>query len=252
MPLIQIGDQPFDVEVVVFDKDGTLIDFHIMWGRRATTAVDAILDQLGYDAQLEQSLYETLGYNRRQGETAGNGPLAIVPLPKIDTVMATVLYQYGLAWDKAEQLIRDTFSPVMSSDPTEQSVKPLGNVHESIQRLNTHGIRTALATSDNRTPTLKMLEMLNIDHHFDVIYCGDDDELPQKPSAQVLEQIAMRCSVDIGKIMMVSDTVSDLSMAHAAKAGGKVGVMGGATEADQLSAWSDALITTIDELEVQE
>ena len=210
-----------------------------------------MLDDLGHDAQLEQDLYRTLGYNPHDGATVGNGPLAIVPLPKIDVVIATVLYQYGLAWDRAERVVLDTFSPIMSSDPTDELVSPLGNVAESVRCLNEHGIKTALATSDNRLPTLKMLRMLDIADHFNVIFCGDDEELPQKPSAEVLKQIAQRCAVDVGKIMMVGDTINDLSMAHAAQVGVKVGVKGGATDADLLGDWSDVLINSIDEIEVR-
>lgn len=249
MPLIEIGDRSFDIEAVVFDKDGTLIDFHVMWGRRATAAVNAVLDELGHNDGLEQNLYQTLGYNQHDGTTVGSGPLAIVPLAKIDVVMATVLYQNGLAWDQSEHVIRTVFSPIMCGDPTAELVKPLGNVKESIERLNAYGIQTALATSDNRMPTVKMLQMLGVAEYFDVIYCGDDD-LPQKPSAEVLEQIADRCAVAVEKMMMVGDTVNDLTMAHEARAGGKVGVVGGATHTHVLSDWSDALISSIDELSV--
>ncbi len=248
MPVVKIGNRKkFDVELVVFDKDGTLIDFHVMWGRRATAAVNAVLDELGYDAQLECRLYETLGYRPSDGATNGSGPLAIAPLHKIDVAMSTVLYQHGLAWADAERTICEKFSPHMCSDPTDELVKPLGAVEESIKRLNAYGIRTAIATSDNRISTLKMLRMLNIADRFDVIFCGDDD-LPQKPSAEVLQQIGARCSVSVEEIMMVGDTVNDLSMAHTAKAGAKVGVIGGATPTDLLSDWCDALISSIDEL----
>ena len=45
MAELQVGGKTFDIDVVVFDKDGTLIDFHLMWGSRAKEAVDALLDK---------------------------------------------------------------------------------------------------------------------------------------------------------------------------------------------------------------
>ena len=219
-----------------------------MWGRRAVAAVDAVLTRLGYDYQLENALYQALGYDREFGVTANGAPLATVPLAKTDIIMSTVLYQHGLSWHEAERVIVDTFSPVMSCGPTEQSVRPLGNVRGAIESLNVKGIRTVVVTTDNRIPTLQVLSMLNVEDYFDVIYCGDDHELPQKPSAQVLHHVAELCSVDTARIMMVGDTVADLAMAHAANAGAKIGVVGGATERDVLSKWSDALISSIDEI----
>ena len=114
MPLIKISNRQFDIDVIAFDKDGTLIDFHTMWGTRAAAAVDAVLARLGNDNQLESALYHALGYDRESRVTASGAPLAIVPLAKIDIIMSTVLYQHGLPWHNAEQVIVDTFSPVMS------------------------------------------------------------------------------------------------------------------------------------------
>lgn len=250
MPLIKISNRQFDIDVIAFDKDGTLIDFHTMWGQRAFAAVNAVLERLGYDNQLENALYQALGYDRDSGTTESGGPLATVPLAKTDIIMSTVLYQSGVPWHEAEQVILDTFSPVMSSGPTEESVRPLGNVRKAIENFNANGIRTVIATTDNRIPTLQVLRMLNIEDYFGVICCGDDQGLPQKPSAQVLHHIAELYSVDTNRIMMVGDTVADLTMAHTANAGAKIGVVGGATERDVLSKWCDALISSIDEIEV--
>lgn len=250
MPRVEVSGQQFDIDVIAFDKDGTLIDFHTMWGTRAVAGVEAVLTRLGYDNQLENALYQALGYDRESGITANGAPLAIVPLAKTDIIMSTVLYQRGLPWHEAEQVILDTFSPIMSSGPTKESVRPLGNVCRAIQSFNTNGIHTVVVTTDNRVPTLQVLRMLNIKDYFDAIYCGDDHELPQKPSAQVLHHVAELCSVDTDRIMMVGDTVADLTMAHTAEAGAKIGVVGGATERDVLSKWSDVLISSIDEIKV--
>ena len=250
MAKVQVGGRRFDIDVVVFDKDGTLIDFHIMWGTRARTAVDALVLESGGGGRLQSALYHTLGYSPESGTTRGDGPLAVVPLSQTDTVMTTVLYQHGWPWHEAERLIAETFSPVMFSEPTADVVSPLGNVRDTVDQLNRNGIRTVIATSDNRDPTVKILNMLGIESFFDVLYCGDDANLPQKPSAAVLQEIAGYCRVETDKIMMVGDTVGDLSMAHAANAGAKIGVVGGATEDRILAEWSDALVSSIDEIEV--
>lgn len=250
MAELNVGGKIFDIEVVVFDKDGTLIDFHLMWGSRAREAVDALLKRAGGGNALEAALYQTLGYQPETRATAGSGPLAVVPLHKTDVIVATVLFQQGWLWHEAECLIADAFSPVMSSRPTTDMVKPLGAVRETIEKLNSHGVRTAMATADDRDLTRETLDMLEIHGHFEIIYCGDDDHLPQKPSPRLLEEVAERCQVENRHIMMVGDTVGDLSMAHAAGAGARIGVRGGATDDQTLAEWSDVLISSIDEITI--
>jgi phosphoglycolate phosphatase len=250
MAEVQVAGRRFDIDVMVFDKDGTLIDFHIMWGRRATVAIDALLRECGGDDQLESALYHTMGYLPETGTTLGDGPLAVLPLSQADTVMATVLYQHGWAWHESERLIAKAFAPIMHSEPTADVVRPLGNVREAVDRFNRNGVRTVIATSDNRGPTIEILNMLGIGDHFELLYCGDDANLPQKPSVRVLQEIAVHCGVETDRIMMVGDTVGDLSMAHDANAGAKIGVIGGATEEKILAAWSDALVCSIDEIKI--
>jgi phosphoglycolate phosphatase-like HAD superfamily hydrolase len=247
---LKVGDSSFDIDVVVFDKDGTLIDFHLMWGSRAEEAVDALIEEAGGGSALEAALYQTLGYQPETQVTAGSGPLAVVPLHKTDVIVSTVLFQHGWLWHEAEQLIADVFSPVMSSKPSIDSVRPLGAVRETIETLNSNGVRTAIATADERDLTRTTLDMLDIHGHFELLYCGDDDDLPQKPSPRLLEDIAERCQVDIARIMMVGDTVGDLSMAYEAKAGARIGVRGGATDDRTLAEWSDVVISSIDEITV--
>jgi phosphoglycolate phosphatase-like HAD superfamily hydrolase len=47
MARIALGSRIFDIELAAFDKDGTLIDFYHLWGRRARLAIEAVTAQVG-------------------------------------------------------------------------------------------------------------------------------------------------------------------------------------------------------------
>ena len=44
MPEIILSNKKFDIDGIVFDKDGTLIDFHATWGPILRGAVDKLLE----------------------------------------------------------------------------------------------------------------------------------------------------------------------------------------------------------------
>ena len=61
MPKLIAMNTSVDVELVVFDKDGTLIDFHALWAPRAERAIEAICSALGSDQFLANDLAAALG-----------------------------------------------------------------------------------------------------------------------------------------------------------------------------------------------
>ena len=62
MSLVQFGSLQFRADLVILDKDGTLIDFESMWGRLVERAVHHLTAGIPND-ELERELYATLGYD---------------------------------------------------------------------------------------------------------------------------------------------------------------------------------------------
>ena len=52
MPSIAAGPVTADVDLVAFDKDGTLIDFHHLWMRKTRLAVEAVVREVAGSAAL--------------------------------------------------------------------------------------------------------------------------------------------------------------------------------------------------------
>ena len=245
--VIHVADTEAPAGCVVFDKDGTLIDFHAIWGPRLARVATALAEIADLGNEFLGHLYRAAGYDPANGTTSGQGPLATAPLHQFTVIMASVVYQHGINWDGALELSQEHIGAAMTARPNSKEIIPKGAVTESLQRLNDAGIRTAIATTDNRSATEAMLDTLNLRRFFTDVRCGDDTG-PVKPDTAVLEAIAAALQLNVSDLIMVGDTVSDLAMARKAGVALCVGVPGGAGSVEQLQPHADVLIEDVGQI----
>ncbi|MBP0652219.1 hypothetical protein J8J40_34670, partial [Mycobacterium tuberculosis] len=77
--------------LVLFDKDGTLIDFHRLWGPRTARAIAALAAVAGRP-DLVDPLAATIGLDRATGRIRPETPMAVATIAANATVAATVLH----------------------------------------------------------------------------------------------------------------------------------------------------------------
>ncbi|MGB0386662.1 MAG: HAD family hydrolase [Ardenticatenaceae bacterium] len=249
MANLLLNGRLFDIDLVVFDKDGTLIDFHHLWGQKAILWVEWLVERVKGDDSLREALYGTLGYDSKIGRTINDSPLAVASMPKLYTIAAAVLYQHGVNWHKAEDVVQESLLVTIDALPTHDLVKPVGDVAGVCRRLRESNVQIAIATSDNRLPTEATLPLLGITEEVSLLVCGDDD-LPNKPAPDALWHIGSQLGVEPAKMMFVGDTISDMLTGTNAGVGCRVGILGGAGERAALEAQADVILASIDEIEV--
>ena len=245
MPELKALNTSVNVDLVVFDKDGTLIDFHTLWGPRVERAIDATGSSLGWNQSLTNRLTTALGYDPQTAQVVSQGPLATAPISELEIVVATILFQHQMSWEHAKYLAYEHFGPVMSALPQPTEINPLGDVYTAIARLKSSGVQVAIATSDDRAPTEAALRELNLTQTVDLILCADDPGTPSKPDPQVLHYISQQLVVGIDRTVMVGDTVSDLEMARQAGVALTVGITGGADKTVELESHADVLLSSV-------
>ena len=244
MPYLRIADRIFDVDGIVFDKDGTLIDFDLLWAGKLQRAVDALVTACGGNIVLVEPLLATLGINSKTGGVIPESPLAVSTLPKLGVIATVVLYQQGIAWHVAEAATRAAFMPVIEADPTAEDLAPIGDVKNLLISLDRAGLKLAILTSDDRAPTLASLPILGIDAVIGAVGCGDDP-VPSKPHPDGLIAVAGKLGIAPARLLMVGDSVTDMRTGKAAGVAGVIGVLSGTGKADDLAAHGDMIIRDI-------
>jgi len=250
MALLKIGPVFFEAGLVVFDKDGTLLDFETMWGRLTRDHVSAILSALGEDGELAQELYRSVGYDWEHQRTLPRAPLATASVNQILTILANTLFRVrGLAWDQAESVVNTAWKQVEKKTPLREITRPTADLTALLSSLRQAGVRVALVTTDHRDYTEAMLPLLGIEGLLDFMACGDDD-LPLKPAPEALLAACQELGVAPTRTVVVGDSVPDLVMGSRAGVGLKVGVLTGVSDRNLLTPFADVILDSVGEITV--
>jgi len=249
--------------LVVFDKDGTLIDFDAMWATWAETHAEKIIDhvvrpQCAMPADVEEACrsfrreyFAALDYDATARTVGSNGELACSPMARIYRVAAEIASHYcndatsSAAIDAAVAVATEAAVP----DPAD--VVPRGNLVQIFDAIAEMGAKMAVCTTDDRAPTEATLAHLGLTKYFVAMSCGDDGVVETKPSRAQIDLlctaaadggIAPRCTV------MVGDTPKDMMLGKNAECDLTVGILGGASTVSDLVQHADCVVDSLERL----
>ncbi len=262
--------------LVVFDKDGTLIDFDAMWAGWTTDLARRLGHELG--RPIDDRLFAAIGFDVGSGRAIAGGPLAATPMGQLRRL--TVGLVAGVLLDDpadrrrssgaagvagvteapgagelgagvlgaaaaAEAIVGRAWYP---PDPVALA-HPLADVPALFGALRDRGVRVAVATSDDRGPTEATLAALRVLDLVDVLVCADDG-LAVKPAPDAILHACRAVGVEPPAAAMVGDAPADLEMARAAGVGLVVGVLSGVGRREDLEPLADVIVASIAELSV--
>jgi len=118
----------------------------------------------------------------------------------------------------------------------EHPPQPLPGVPEALAALRTAGIRLALNTGFDRDITDSLLNALGWqgDSVVDVVVCGSDVQTGRPAPFMIFRAMEALGVTDVARVVVVGDTPRDLQAGTNSGAGVVVGVLTGASDADEL------------------
>jgi phosphoglycolate phosphatase-like HAD superfamily hydrolase len=231
----------FRAQAIIFDKDGTLIDFDAMWGGWVVYLAEQLRSVSGLD--VHRALCLAMGYDETTRKVLANGKLASRPMSQLYQATIEVVQSFGLSKHEAKCVVEKAWcipDPVILA-------KQLTDTRALFSSLYDRGIQIAIATADDRAPTQAMIEAFDIEEFIGTMVCADDG-IPSKPAPDMVLTVCERLKLDPRSVMVIGDTASDLKMARAAGAGLAVGVLSGVSSAKDLIPYAHVLIESVDEL----
>jgi phosphoglycolate phosphatase-like HAD superfamily hydrolase len=234
--------QNFKPQAIIFDKDGTLIDFSVMWGNWTLQLADRLHASVGLDVR--QALCDCYGYDIARRKILADGNLTCTPMWRLRELMIEVVAASGLPVTEASCAVAKAWHV---PDPVTLA-RPFTNIQKLFTNIHRLGIKIAIATADDRDPTQALLEAFCVKDMLTTMVCADDG-IKVKPAPDMVETICQRMNVHPRNVIVVGDTVADLQMARSAEVGYVIGVLSGVGSLAHLTPLADILIDTIDTLQ---
>jgi len=234
--------------LIIFDKDGTLIDFTATWVPLIRKRVSFLLKKLGRDGEMETFLLRSWGIDPVSGKVDPRGPCPVSPRSDEIVIGTMALYQHGYPWDESKQWVTEAFDEADADGNWREKVVPIKGIQTFLSGLKRDGFHTALATNDERKDTEAILNHLGMDGLFDVVLCSGEVN-PAKPHPETIFTICRKLSVHPHETVMVGDSVTDMMMGKRAGVALTVGILeGGVTPKEELEKVADLVVDSIQDL----
>lgn len=220
-------------KALLFDKDGTLLDYEASWSGYA----QVFLKQLsGDDPAVALRMAELVGINLKTGQFAANSIAVGGTLRDVFEAVKTI--SPSLTWEQALQADQ-TALKVLKPVPFFDLAPYLTSLKERY--------RLSIITNDNEGATHHQLHELGLSKLFDDVICADSGYTP-KPAGDMLLGVAQRAGLSAKELVMIGDSTHDLMAGRAANVGLCVGVTSGPASGDDLRAYADYILDDISQL----
>ncbi|MGX1787845.1 HAD family hydrolase [Bosea sp. NPDC055332] len=222
---------------ILFDKDGTLIDYQASW---APTNLSAGRLAARGDADLAARLLTVAGVDPATGYATSDGLLASGNTEDVAQAWIEVGSPFGMAelTDRLDTLFRSAVVAAV----------PVCDLSALFASLTGRGLVLGIASSDSEAAVAATAERFGLEPHL-AFLCGYDSGHGAKPGRGMVDGFCAATDLPTDAVAVVGDSTHDMHMAAAAGAGYRIAVLTGAGSAETLRPLSHLLLPSIATLE---
>ena len=228
---------PADIKGILFDKDGTLVDFNATWLSIADfMAMDAAEgDRWKADRLLSAAGFDFVSKRFKPDSIFASG-----------TNMDVVELWFPRLSDEDQMLAVARFNDITSVQGSSMAVA-LPGIVGALKALHKRSYRLGVATNDSTAGAEKTLVTLGVAQLFTAAY-GYDAVANPKPAPDTIMAFCDLTGLKPAEIAMVGDNRHDLEMARAGGCGLAVGVLSGTGTRESLSSIADIVLDSVADL----
>lgn len=224
------------LRALLFDKDGTLVDFDRTWGPAAGEVIRRIAHG---NAEHIAQLHEVSHYIAEEDRFLVSSPLLAGSSAEFGPLWAEVL---GATPDRAFFAEIDR----LFKEEGKRFITPIGSPREALARLKDAGFTLGIASNDAEANTRLQADLLGLTDLVAGVY-GYDSGHGAKPGPGMIEAFCRDAGLAPHEVALIGDTRHDLDAAKAAGANAIL-VRSGPAAVDPFAGEADLIIDDVDAL----
>ena len=239
-----------NIETILFDKDGTFIDLHYFWGKMTELRAKEVIERFKMDNNLFSKLCLYLGYNIETGKMLKDGITALYSRPKIIDIFCSNLKECGINTTHQEiEKIFDYINTVFYKD-MEKYTKPIESAIDFIRKVNRHGIKCGIVTSDSKESTLLTLKHFHWEDLFKSVI-GRESTTEHKESGIPVKMALEELGANPKTTIMIGDAPMDYLAAINTGIEKTILAATGQIEKESLLETSPYVVNSLSEIEIE-
>ena len=224
------------IKAILFDKDGTLIDFASTFFDACSNIIFHLADNNGAKAQ---KLADAFKFDLVTKSCSAASEIVGGTSFTIAEIWQPLLQRPSV--ELLSQELDEYFDEF-----TKTSVSPFDFTGPTLRTLSSVGIKLGVATNDSERNARSHLNHIGIEQMFDFI-AGYDSGHGSKPEPGMVREFSRRADVNVGEVAMVGDSLNDL-LAGSNAGARTIAVTSGVATAGELRAHADYVIEDISHL----
>lgn len=248
---LHVQNVAYPYEGILFDKDGTLLEFLQLWGPWAETMLRQLEEALtDRGSTFTVDCGEVLGTKHDSaGKIIGydpQGPLAIATVDESNGLLAGQLYAAGIPWNESITMVREFSSVAMQEVRQNKLAEPMAGLLPFLQQCKDASIPMAVVTSDSTAAAETHLDWMGIRSFFTSIV-GSDRVTLGKPDPESVMLACKELHIRPDQAIVIGDSNGDMQMGRSAGASCVIGFCPQDQAANHLYD-ANVIIRTYDEL----
>jgi phosphoglycolate phosphatase len=249
---LRIGDKTFeDIDLIIFDKDGTLFELYPYWSRVALNRAELISKSLGIaDGSLIDWITFAMGADLKNKKMNPKGPIGIYNRHFIQDMLFEGLQKNGYPIEKEMILeaFKETDKYINQYPVLKSALVPVKGLIEFLNKIEDQ-CKCAICSYDLTGNLKHIAEMFEIGKNFNLYLGGDLIKYP-KPDPWGAVKIMDELQVSPENTAFVGDSIFDIECGKNAKCKFLINIISDISNITQLEAISHISIKDFSEIEV--
>jgi len=238
-----------NIETILFDKDGTLIDLHYFWGKMTQLRSLAIIQKYNLSSDALAQLCLFLGYDLNSQKMLSDGITALYSRSKIIEIFIENLKTLNIKATTSEleaifdNVANDFYKNILNY------TKPIPEAIDFVDKLHKNNVKMGIVTSDSVVSTNLTLKQFNWEKYFSVAIGREshpDTKESGKPTLLALEKLGANPKTTL----MIGDAPMDFISAKNAGIENIILVASGQIKKEELEKTTNYTVESCKEIKI--